>query len=30
MQALLREHGAVTPSYAMDDAALERALREGE
>ncbi len=30
MQALLREHGAVTPSYAMDDAELERALREGE
>ena len=30
MQALLREHGAVTPPYAMDDAALERAMREGE
>ena len=30
MQALLREHGAVTPPYAMDDAALERAMRAGE
>ena len=30
MQALLREHGAVIPSYAMDDAELERVLREGE
>ena len=30
MQALLREHGAVMPPYAMDDAALERAMREGE
>ncbi len=30
MQALLREHGAVTPPYAMDDAALERAMREGD
>ena len=30
MQALLREHGAETPSYAMDDAALERAMRAGE
>ncbi len=29
MQALLREYGAVTPPYAMDDAALERAMREG-
>ncbi len=30
MQALLREYGAVTPPYAMDDAALERAMREGD
>ena len=30
MQALLREHGAVMPPYAMDDAALERAMREGD
>ena len=30
MQALLLEHGAVTPPYAMDDAALERAMREGD
>ena len=30
MQALLREHGAVTPPFAMDDAALERAMREGD
>ena len=30
MQTLLREHGAVTPPYAMDDAALERAMREGD
>ena len=29
MQALLREYGAVMPPYAMDDAALERAMREG-
>ena len=30
LQALLREHGAVTPPYGdMDDAALERAVREG-
>ena len=29
MQALLHEYGAVTPPYAMDDAALERAMREG-
>ena len=30
MQTLLREYGAVTPPYAMDDAALERAIREGD
>ena len=30
MQALLREYGAVMPPYAMDDAALERAMREGD
>ena len=30
LQALLREHGAVTPPYRdMDDAELERAVREG-
>ena len=30
MQDLLREHGAVTPPYAMNDAALERAMRKGD
>ena len=30
LQALLRAHGGEIPSYAMDDAELERALREGE
>ena len=30
LQALLREHGAVTPPFAMDDATLERAVREGD
>ena len=29
MQDLLREYGAVTPPFAMDDAELERAVREG-
>ena len=29
LQALLREYGAVTPPFAMDDAELERAVREG-
>ena len=30
LQALLREYGAVTPPYAMDDATMERAVRKGE
>ncbi len=30
LQDLLREYGAVTPPLAMDDATLERAVREGD